>query len=152
MSLSKPERLLSKLEELEGLRSDQRSGTRRRFARHVARGEAAVCELHVPCSGTGTIMVAVRDLALGGVGFVTNVRFDPESLWRMNFLLHHHPVASAVITVRHCRSVEDELFLVGAQVLLDPGIMLTMGVDHSAIGMSLSSAESSDFLPPSEIH
>ncbi|MCC5827841.1 MAG: hypothetical protein JJU36_00205 [Phycisphaeraceae bacterium] len=151
MSLPKPEQVLRKLEQLESLRDATATNRQRRFARHTVRGEAIVTELHLPPTSGEDSGAALRDVALGGVGFLSTRELPTGSIRRIIFLNHHHVVGSAAIYIRHVRSVEDGLYLVGAQYLLDPGLMLCQGVDPAELEISINKLAKSDFSSPSDI-
>ena len=134
MTARRPEALLAELDRLEALRDPARNGSHnRQFKRFVVRGEAELHPMSRARLDRTPIDIKIRDLGRGGCGFITQQPLQAGSNWRVCFLQHGYVVGEQAIVVRHCRPVSDGLHLVGAQFVMDTGLMTTLGIDPGSI-------------------
>ncbi len=132
-----PDSLLAELNRLEALRDPAKNtgpGSNRTFERFVIRGD---CELHPESRNRldrYPIEVKIRDIARGGLGFISQDELPQGSCWRACFMQHGFVVAQQSIVVRHCREVSPGVYLVGTQFVADPGLLAVLGVEPGAIG------------------
>lgn len=157
MALKEPHAVLEVLSRLEGLRTTEPQGAacKRQFVRQVVRGDA---ELWSCDEGLGrqSIAIQLRDVSWGGLGFLCTQPLDADSLWRVHFLQRSQIVGHVTLLVRHCRRVDEDLYLIGGQAVIDPGLMLVLGADvHNTSTTTAKQAAAdtlqADFLPPAEV-
>lgn len=150
--------LLQELKRLENIRDHSVVQSKRQFERYVVRAEA---ELH-PMDRTQTqhtpIPILLRDLSRGGIGFVTSVPLDVHSNWDVAFIQHGFVIGRQGLTIRHCKRVQDDAFLVGGQFCADSGLLALLGVrpgslrDAPVIHEDLDpSDDDANFLSPEDI-
>lgn len=156
MIARRPEALLAELNRLEALRDPGRHGAHpRQFKRFVVRGEAELHPMSRSRLDRSPIEIKLRDVGRGGCGFITQQPIQAGSNWRIAFLQHGYVIGEQAIVVRHCRPVSEGLYLVGAQFVMDTGLMCTLGIDPGAIHdedtVDATLAGPDAFLPPSEV-
>ena len=158
MVTSGPQALLAELAKLEALRENNRTASgNRQFQRFVVRGDAELRSMDRTCLDAAPVPVLLRDIGRGGVGFVAPVELEVNSTWQICFLHRDYVVGTQGIIIRHCRKVQDGVFLIGSQSCLETGLIALLGVDPAAIRDADSATEGGDdepstvFLPPSEV-
>jgi hypothetical protein len=158
MVTSGPQALLAELAKLEALRESNRvaAGGNRQFQRFVVRGDAELRSMDRTCLDAAPVPVLLRDIGRGGVGFVAPVELEVNSTWQICFLHRDYVVGTQGIIIRHCRKVQDGVFLIGGQFCIETGLMSLLGIDPSAIrdadiATELDEKPSNVFLPPSEV-
>lgn len=151
MPLTGPKALLAALSKLENLRDPSAPEGKRQFQRFVVRGDAELVSVDHTNTKPVVVPVQIRDIGLGGIGFVSQIPLDVGSVWRVNFLQHGHVIGTQPILVRHSRPVRDALYLIGGQFVVETGLLCLLGVDPSAIRGGARADDNSNFVPPSEV-
>jgi hypothetical protein len=153
-----PQALLAELAKLEALRNESRAATsgQRQYQRFVVRGDAELRSMDRTCLDAAPVAVLLRDLGRGGIGFVSPIELELSSTWQICFLHRDYVIGSQGVIVRHCRKVQDGVFLIGGQFCIETGLMSLLGIDPSAIrdadiATELDEKPSNVFLPPSEV-
>lgn len=146
-----PKALLAALSKLENLRDPSAGEGKRQFHRFVVRGEAELVNVDHTDTKPITLPVQIRDVGLGGMGFVSQIPLEVGSVWRVNFLQSGHVIGTQPILIRHSRTVNDALHLIGGQFVIETGILCILGVNPSSIRDGGKIGESSNFVPPSEV-
>jgi hypothetical protein len=155
MSTMRPRSLLDELDRLESLRDPAKAGYRQ-FRRFVVRGEAELHPMNRNRLDPTPLTVQLRDLSRGGMGFLCDQPLEEYSAWRACFLQEGYVVGEQAMVVRHCRPVNDELYLIGGQFVIDTGLMVALGVSPGALEDDQASQEDEtrddeDFLTPGEL-
>ena len=152
MDTSDPRALLDALNQLESLRNLRKPAGSRHFKRHVVRGEAELHALdqsrldHVP------LPIQLRDVGLGGLGFVCQRELPVGSMWRVCFYSHGYLIAQQAGLVRHVRAVRDGVYLAGLQFCAEAGLLHLLGVEPTdALALDPGGDEEFAFLPPAEV-
>lgn len=148
--------VLSELTRLETRRQEHSGAKQRQFKRFMIRGEAML----VPCDQREAKhqphQVHMRDVSRGGIGFVSDRELPINSDWHIVFFNHGLEISRQPVVIRHCQSVNNGLFLVGALFCVEAGLLTQLGVnphdlrEGSDIGTD-GPAEQASFLPPSEV-
>jgi hypothetical protein len=142
MATTRPHSLLDELDRLEALRDADKVG-QRRFRRFVARGEVELHPTHRNRLDSTPINVQMRDLSQGGMGFLSPQPIDEGSSWRACFLREGYVIGEQAVVVRHCRQVNESLYLIGVEFVIDTGLMVQLGVSPAEL-------EQSQFAPQDE--
>ncbi len=146
-----PMDLTDVLSMLEERRQEPTEGTQRRFKRFPVRGDARL-EPVEPESLDRGCTVLLRDISRGGIGFLCDHAIEPGALFRVQFQADGHEYGAVPITVCFCRLVQDDLYMVGGQFIVEPYIMSMMGVSPAELaGESLGRFDPldvSDFIDP----
>ena len=158
MAHLRPEDLLSELSRVE---HHEREGStahtenRRQHLRHEVRGEAELQPVERNRLSSVSIEVQLRDLARGGVGFVCPNPLPVDSSWRINFFCRGYLVGSQSLIVKRCTRIDDGLYSIGTQFVIDAGIMAALGVELSEmeIGHQPDNTDGleAQFLPPADV-
>lgn len=141
--------LLTHLDDLEGLRSVN-SNHNRHFKRFVIRGEAELHPLGSDELDRTPIDIKLRDIGCGGLGFVTSLPLEAGSLWRVNFLQRSYTIGQQPLVVRHCKKVQENIYLIGGQFCVEPGLMMLLGIDVADL-QEQSTLAADDFAAPSDL-
>ncbi|MEM7680469.1 MAG: hypothetical protein AAF288_00790 [Planctomycetota bacterium] len=120
----------------------------RRFSRFSVRGEAELYPTGDDRLDPRSRRVKVRDVGLGGIGFVSDERLPDASIWRMVFLQSGYAVGEQNVVVRHCEAINASLYLCGSQFVASHGLLVTLGVDPADLSVCDETSEG-DFLDPS---
>ena len=144
-----PQGLLDELSKLERLRQCDAGARRRRHPRFIVRGDAQLFEMDRPSSNDPPMMVMLRDLGRGGIGFVADRPQERGCTRRVRFMQRGYGIGEISIIVRHCRQV-DQIHLVGCQICIENGMMFLLGVDPTTIKEGDSTAAAA-YLPPGEV-
>jgi len=154
MSVAEPRNLIEVLSRMEYWRQEPAVERNRAFKRFEVRGEAViepVQDTHLPDRHT----IMLRDISRGGLGFLCTSFLEPGSVWRVAFYDRGHRVSSQVLCVRFCRLVQDGLYLAGTQFIIEPYIMLTLGISESDLTEDIhdnrSPADTTHFVPPDSV-
>ncbi len=147
-----PRSLLQVIAKLEHLRSAGQAKGLRQFNRWIVRGEAEIQGVDEQVSGP-PLRIHIRDISWGGVGFICDRALFPKTLWRMHILFREQIVGHQSMIVRHCRKVDEDVYLVGGQFVIDAGLMCILGVDPAAMreGDQTEVAAPFSFQAPSEV-
>lgn len=132
MSSTEPKDLIDVLSRLEQTRHEPDGPMQRKFRRFVIRGDAKVEPLS-PGEMEEVIRVQLRDISRGGIGFLCDRFLPPCTEWRMHFKAGRHGVGSQAMMIRYCRLVQDGLYLVGGQFVIEPYLMAALGVQEAAM-------------------
>lgn len=158
MSGRRPEKLLAELNRLESLRDPAQNGTHnRQFKRFVVRGDAELHPMSRARLDRAPLDITLRDIGRGGFGFVCQQPLPAGSNWRVCFLRHGYVIGEQAIIVRHCRPVSDSVYLIGAQFVVDTGLLTLLGIDPGAIqdedsvDNAFEADEPLSYLSPSEV-
>ena len=101
----------------------------RRYARHCIRADALLQPLDDSVTEQGSIRIQLRDVSLGGLGFVCEHGLKVGSLYRVVFTLKGYHFGQQVVRVCHCRSIAPGVNLIGGQFCLEPAVLCLLGVD-----------------------
>ncbi|MEX2670634.1 MAG: hypothetical protein WD294_00850 [Phycisphaeraceae bacterium] len=125
---------------------------KRRFRRFPVRADAKLEAIDDDLNESPTILL--RNISRGGVGFLVDRFIDPQSMWRIRFIMKGHVVSSQPIMVRFCRLVQNDLYVAGGQFVLEPFVMHMLGIsagDMRAEQLELYSEEDVNcFLGPDD--
>lgn len=127
MTVAEPRDLVELLQRLEYWRQEPAVERQRAFKRFSVRGHAALEPIDTDMV-SGPITVMLRDVSRGGAGFVCEEFLDVGSTWRMAFKKDCFRIGSQPIVVRFCRLIQDGLYLVGTQFIVEPFIIHALGV------------------------
>ncbi len=154
MASSEAQTLLEELGKLEDLRNPARCEGKRQFQRFVVRADAELTRMDRSNLEELPISILLRDLGRGGIGFVCSHAIEADSLWRVSFLQHGFAIAHMGMVVRHCRTVNDGIFLIGSQFCSDSGLLYQLGVNPQMVGEGdkpTALGDEATFLAPSEV-
>lgn len=158
MSGRRPENLLAELSRLETLRDSAACEVdSRQFRRFVVRGDAELHPMSRARLDRAPLDITLRDIGRGGFGFVCQQAMPAGSNWRVCFLRHGYVVGEQAIMVRHCRPVSEGVYLIGAQFVIDTGLLTLLGIDPGAIhdedtvDTLHNDDDAVNFLPPGEV-
>jgi hypothetical protein len=139
------------LAKLDANRCNPAVETQRRFRRYNIRSDARLEALDERATDE-SILINLRDISSGGIGFLVSRFIEPLTCWRVRFLIHDRVFASQPVSVRFCRLVEAGLYLVGAQFIIEPYVMSLLGVPEDRLrGDDLGPSDNKDlgeFLAP----
>jgi len=150
---SREQGLLQKLGQLESLRDPSRGG-KREFRRFPVRCEADLQPEGAGATDERPMRVWVRDISLGGLGFISEDYVEPGSIWRIMLRQHGYHVGEQCLIARYCREIETGVFLTGCEVSADFGLMAMLGVNPAEIaGSDLRNhgEDLGDFIAPAEV-
>jgi len=129
MKIAGTNTLLQALEQVENQPRWEDRREARRSRRQPVRGEA---ELH-PVDRTHIdrtpMDVAVRDISRCGVGLLSPVPVQVNSLWRCTFLRHGRVFSEQTIIIRHCTSLSEGVYHIGGQFVIDCATMEMLDAD-----------------------
>jgi hypothetical protein len=148
-----PRSVLATLAEFEQSHSPAQEYSKRRFRRLAIRGEAELQAVDRSRLDQKPIAIQLRDVGLGGLGFVAQAQLAVNSLWRCTFTSHGLVLATQTILVRHCREIPGSLYLVGCQFCIDTGLLRQLGVEPATIHSGLFEHGETDpsFVAPGEV-
>ncbi len=132
MSVAEPKNLVDLLNRLEQTRKDPTDEPHRRFRRFIIRGDAIVEPLQSGHSHENQT-VMLRDISRGGLAFLSRQFFEPGTLWRIRFQRDGMDFASHPIAIRFARRIQDDLFLIGGQFVIEPFILTMLGVGEDQL-------------------
>lgn len=153
MSTTHPSKdLMDVLTMLEECRQDPVVETQRKFKRYSVRADAKLESMDDDCADTRTTIL-LRDISRGGIGFLCDRFLDPGTMHRVRFQVHGYPVGSQPIVVCYCRLVQDNLYMIGGQFVVEPYLMALAGVGPEQLGNDdltgeCSADDVSEFLAP----
>ena len=126
----RPERLVDVLARIEADRRTAIEEDRRRFRRFVVRGEALLEPLNRKSVAESRTLL-LRDIGYAGIGFLAHQPLDPESMWRVRFQHDDQGavVGSQPVIIRSCRMVQPNLYMVGAEFIIEPYLLSLLGID-----------------------
>ncbi len=135
MSATEPKDLMDVLAKLEHHRADPTPDSpdaQRRFRRFVVRGDALLESMDLSMTRE-PLNVLLRDVSQGGVGFLSDQFIEPCTEWRVRFQAQGRIVGSQPVIIRFCRLVQDGLYLIGAQFVIEPYLMAALGVSEQEL-------------------
>jgi hypothetical protein len=147
MASSNHDRLLQTLESLEQSRDGSPASRQRRHPRLSVRGEALLVNADVGETHRQPVTVQLRDISRGGVGFLSDICFTPNTVWRLCLLEHGHLIGQQTLVVRYSRQLDQGVFLVGGQFCIESGLMIWLGVDPASLD---DHRDAEEFEAPSE--
>lgn len=158
-STTEPRDLVDILSRMEFWRQEEPEKSQRTFKRFSVRGDARLEPLEDNETDLSTATVSLRDVSRAGVGFLIDKHLDAGSFWRIHFqsLGTWHPmrVASTCVCVRFCRLVQEGLYLVGGQFVVEPLTLVAIGVseqDLSSDYLGVTDANNgTEFVAPENI-
>jgi len=154
MSVAEPRNLIEVLSRMEYWRQEPAVEHNRSFRRFGARGEATI-EPVEPAAEPHIESVMLRDIARGGIGFLCSSFLEPGTILRIGFQHHGRRIATQVACVRFCRLVQDGLYLAGAQFIIEPYLMLALGVSESDLADDVldtkAPLDTAEFVPPDDV-
>lgn len=154
MSESRARAMLDSLEQLERLRDPAKSRGLRQFERFVVRAEAELHPNEPTALDRQPIEIRLRDIGIGGVGFVCTTPLDPRTQWQLVLTSHGFCIGAQPLTVRHRRLVQDGAYLVGGQFCGSTGLLLLAGVDPNAAAnphTDKDAPDASQFVAPGDV-
>ncbi len=156
MTTSEPQELIRVLTQMEYWRQEPPTERQRAFRRFTVRGDATVEQVDDQSIVHLTAKpVMLRDISRGGVGFVVDQFLEPGSVWRLAIFDRGRKAGTQTLVVRYCRLVQDGLYLVGAQFIIEPHLMLTLGVEERALAddihQRVKPEDTADFLAPDAV-
>lgn len=151
MSVAEPQDLLELLQRMEYWRQEPAVERKRAFKRFSVRGDASLEPMDTEAL-SGPLTVMLRDISRGGAGFVCEEYLEPGQIWRMRFKSQGFWVGSQPVLVRFCRLVQNGLYLVGTQFIIEPAILHALGVPTHELANDVSipgrPAAASEFVDP----
>lgn len=154
MPSADPRTLLQTLNKLESLRDPTVSKQLRQYSRFVVRGDAELTPMERSSLDQRPVLVMLRDLSRGGVGFVSQQPLPKCSLWRVGFLYQGQVVSQQPMIIRHSNCVDASVYLVGGQFCVETGVMILQGIDHAQIrdgDQPNTGPASTNFVGPGEV-
>ncbi|WP_432797874.1 hypothetical protein [Poriferisphaera sp. WC338] len=156
MSEKSREVILDELNKLERVRRQPSiDACQRQFERYVVRGEAELHPMNRTHLEATPITVQLRDLGRGGAGFISQQPISLGSSWRMCFLQHGYVIGSQPIIARHSHRVDNDLYLIGSQFVIETGLMTLLGIDPIKITQTendiTEDLPNANFLPPADV-
>jgi hypothetical protein len=127
MKIAEPKDLMDVLARLEDVRQHPGVEAQRRYRRFTVRGEATLEPMAGPAL-EDPLTVLLRDISRGGAGFLCDRFIEPCSTWRLRFQAKRQIIGSQPVMVRFCRLVQENLYIVGGQFIVEPYIMESLGV------------------------
>ena len=151
--INAPQSLLAVLAKLENRDQRGQYDAKRQFKRFPVRADAELVDVDTRGMSREPIAVMLRDVSRGGMGLVTQQKLDVGSIWRLDLLRDHFVIGQQSIIIRHCSQVGAGVYLAGAQVVVDSGLMTLMGVGASVIrdGETTANDDQNQFLAPGEV-
>jgi len=156
MTLARPTRLVEVLEQLESEADHGIGAQQRRFRRFSVRAQAQLESVHSWSDAPERVSAMVRNISRGGVGFVAERSMPLGSVWRMAFERKGRQVGSQLIVVLYCRQIHEGTYMIGGQFIVEPALMLMLGVEDAALNDDIRigdvpDREAADFSPPEAI-
>lgn len=152
MTQVEPQNLIDVLERLESCRQDPPIELNRNYQRFIVRGDAQL-EGMEPDKLSDNIAVQLRDMSLGGVGFLSEQTLAPGTMWRLRFMMHDQIIGSQPLMIRYCNPIQQDLQLVGGQFTIEPYLLSIVGVTADKLTEvdQMSDLDLSQFQPPDEV-
>ncbi len=157
MSVAEPRDLVEILSRMEFWRQEPPVERQRWFKRFTVRGEAELTLLpgHAAYRDPRPISISLRDVSRAGLGFLATEAIEPGAVGRVAFQFHGQKCGEQCIVVRFSRLVHDGLFLCGGQFIIEPYLMLLLGVDAGELGRDIrdkaDQAAAADFVDPDAV-
>lgn len=151
MNTSPKNQLLTALAALEQSRKPSPAASRRQFTRYDVRGDAELIAPDRNQINIEPIIVMLRDVSRGGIGFVADSPVPSDSIWRIQFQQNGYDVADMNIVVRFSKLVASDIYLCGAQICVRSGIMCLLGIDAAQMRRDESGSDSADFVGPDQV-
>lgn len=156
MTLANPTRLVEVLGRLDSESDGQAAAEQRRFTRFSVRAPATLEPMEGWSQGTDQVPVMARNISRGGVGFVAERPLPAGSVWRIAFERRGRQVGSQTMVVLYCREIQKGTYLLGGQFIVEPGLMLMLGVDDTALNGDIrigkaAATEDADFAAPDDV-
>ncbi len=128
-------------------------GNERRFQRFAVRGDAELHSIGTARLEQRPILIQIRDIGWGGVGFLCQEPLALGSMWRANFLHGGYIAGTQSLVVCHHKPLGGSLFLVGGQFIVEAGLLRLLGIEPVILceGAGKSSDDYAEFVAPSEV-
>lgn len=117
------------LRELEALKRDGAWSIQRNAPRVDLRGEAELLAIDQTRPQDRPLTIQLRDVSLGGFGFLCAEPIPIHSQWRALFMKRHLQVGQQAVRILHCREVREGIHLVGSQLCLESGLASVLGIE-----------------------
>ncbi len=124
-----PHAVLRALNDVECAPGAAAAQMQRRYARHSIRADALLQQLDDTVTYVPSIRIQLRDVSLGGLGFVCETTLKVGSLYRVVFTMKGYHFGQQVVRVCHCRAIAPGVNLIGGQFCLEPAVLCLLGVD-----------------------
>lgn len=151
-----PRTLLSELDKQEDFGQGDAKISLRQYHRWAVRGEAELFPLNSEQRlDRSPVTIQLRDIGLGGMGFVSPTLLPVHSLWQVSFSQHGYPVGRQTLVIRNCRKLESDIYLIGSQFCIEVGLMCMLGIDPGKLRMHAicdnTMIDTGCFVPPEKI-
>lgn len=133
MTLADPTQIVEVLARLESAPAAKLEPEHRLFTRFPVRAEATLESVEDLSSQRMRIAAMVRNVSRGGVGFVADQPLAMGSIWRVSFERRGREIASQAIAVCFCKQIEEGIYLLGGQFVVEPSLLLMLGVDEAEL-------------------
>lgn len=128
---------------------------KRRFVRYSMRQSALLEPLNPLDSRRDPLIVNIREMSLGGVGFISHEVIPVDTHWRFRFIDEKLFTGSQPAYICYCGKVQDGLYQVGAQFTIEPNMLRILGVPAEAFlqerYLQPEGTDYSDFVSPEEL-
>lgn len=158
MTLADPTRLVEILAQLESDANDGAGAEQRRFRRFSVRAQARLEPVEGRSGELESVAAMMRNVSRGGVGVVAERPLPLGSVWRITFERKGRQVGSHLIVVLYCRRIQEGAYMLGGQFIVEPALLLMLGVDDAALSDDIRLGESAatdvgeaEFSPPDAI-
>lgn len=152
MAMTEPRDLIDVLGRMESWRREPSVDRKRAFRRFVVRGEATLEPIQAGTFIDPNPRAMLRDISRGGIGFLCDRKLQPGEIWRIRFENKGYIIGQQPLLIKFCRLVQDELYLTGGQFIIEPALMLELGVDgsdlHGDMRIIDNTLNTAEFLPP----
>ncbi|MEO0965725.1 MAG: PilZ domain-containing protein [Planctomycetota bacterium] len=125
--------VIQEIEKLESLQQTNPNEASRRFVRFIIRGDAELRPAGPNRSDTEPLKISLRDVSRGGLGFLAERPIEVGTFWRCGFGDDGLSVGEMSCIVRRCRPVGPNLFLVGADIVVPIGLLMSLGVSPGCL-------------------
>jgi hypothetical protein len=143
------------LSRMESWRAEPILDSSRAFERFPVRGDATLERAQAPHAHVQLRHVMLRDLSRGGVGFLCDEQIEPGTVWRISFYDRGQKVGTQALIVRFCRLVQDGLYLAGGQFVIEPYLMLVLGITEHDLAHDIQARarpeDTADFVAPDQV-
>ena len=152
MSSTPPNDLIGLISQPEYWQQTQPADKKRAFERFDVRGDATLEPIETGHVETPNVRVQLRDISRGGLGFVCDRFIEPGTVWRVRFEYQSELVGTQPLVVRFCRMTENGMYLAGGQFVLEPAVMVLLGVGEQNLTRDIvdrqNPLDTADFVAP----
>ncbi len=129
MAITEPCDLTEVLSRLDYWQQDPAIEANRGYRRFSIRGEASISTSSAKHSLDPALNVLLRDVGRGGISFLSEQSLQLGSSWRIALQKHGLYIAAIPIVICYCRKVQEGLYLVGTQFVVDAFVLHNLGID-----------------------